>query len=403
MFPDQASVSTQHSSPPQYVVIPHQYREAATFTGGPGDDAQDWLKKYGRVARYNLWSSETILNNVPFYLSGTALTWFENNEAQLSTWDDFKAELLAVFGCGDSKRRTAREKLAVRAQRPDETCAAYIQEVLHLCNQADSSMTEPDKTGHLLKGIAEDVFNFLIQRNVTTVKDFVQECKRFEEVKRNRIAPQYSRLNNVPTVAAVQGTESLSPTLQQLIRQEVQKVLVAMNIGQAPTAPSLEEFVKETVSKCLSLPPTPLPASAFVVERQPPGPGASTYSRATYAMNAAAPDIQVHPHPQVYSQRQWQSRPVCYNCGRPGHTFRTCRSSPESSGTVPPSTSDRHPVRGRQISAEDTIPKRASRDGYRSSPPRFRSPSPTPSLSQRYPYQPQPSPRRQRSSSPLEN
>lgn len=131
-------------------------------------------------------------------------------------------------------------------------------------------MTEQDKVGHLLKGIAEDVFNFVAQKNVGTVKEFVQECNRFQELKRTRITPQFSRLANVPSVAALrdvadvptfvpslQDDRSFPADIQQLIRQEVRRTLAMMNIRPPSVTPSFEDIVRDEVSSLL----TPSPRS----------------------------------------------------------------------------------------------------------------------------------------------
>lgn len=62
---------------------------------------------------------------------------------------------------------------------------------------------------------------------------------------------RYSRLTNVFTVATLHDEESMSPLTQQLIRQEVQNVLVSMTIRQPSNVFSLEDVVKGKVSKCL--------------------------------------------------------------------------------------------------------------------------------------------------------
>lgn len=397
-MPDQEQASGFHPFQP-FFVVPHQYREAATFSGASGDDAQDWLKKYGRVARYNHWNDETKLVNAPFYLSSTALTWFENNEAQLSTWDNFTADLLAVFGSGDDRKKSARASLAMRAQRLNETCAAYIQDVLHLCTVAEPSMNEQDKIGHLLKGIADDVFNFLVQKNMSTVKEFVKECNRFEELKKSRVTPQFCRLTNVPSVAVLQDCEGLPSNIQQLIRQEVQKVLATMNIRPSYSSPTLEDIIRNEVSSCLA-PSTTFPTSRTTAMELPfqsrPEPSFQMPTNMTAPHPIEGRDFQ--PYRQSFPARQWQSRPVCYSCGRPGHTFRNCRSSfqtaPRNVFSGVPAVPE--PERDRALPSDTSTRNRSPRDQRppterysSSSPQRLRSPSPSPSTRD-YPYRSRP-------------
>lgn len=56
-----------------------------------------------------------------------------------------------------AKKERAEHILRQRAQLAGESCTTYIEEVLKLCRTVDSAMTEEDKVGHVLKGIAEDV------------------------------------------------------------------------------------------------------------------------------------------------------------------------------------------------------------------------------------------------------
>lgn len=141
----------------------HQ-REPRTFAGRAGEDVDEWLTHYQRVSRYNRWDTTVQLANVVFFLEGTALVWFENHEETLTSWDRFVEEIKTCFGDSLAKKKRAEQTLLQRAQIPGETCTTYIEEVLKLCRVVDSQMSEEDKVGHLLKGIAEDAYNFLIGR-----------------------------------------------------------------------------------------------------------------------------------------------------------------------------------------------------------------------------------------------
>lgn len=71
-----------------------------------------------------------------------------------------------------------------RAQVPEVTCTTYIEEVLKLCKTLDPRMTEEDKVGHLLKGIAEDVYQFLIAiDSLESVSDVIMHCRTFESLR----------------------------------------------------------------------------------------------------------------------------------------------------------------------------------------------------------------------------
>ena len=114
------------------------------------------------------------LANVYFYLEGTAQQWFENNEDKLKDWETFQAELKKTFGDRQRQIRSAEEQLKNRAQRYGEPTQSYIQNVLALCKIVNPNMTEADKITHLMKGIAEDMYQALLIKDVATTEEFIK-------------------------------------------------------------------------------------------------------------------------------------------------------------------------------------------------------------------------------------
>lgn len=86
-------------------------------------------------------------------------------------------------------------------------------------------MTEEDKVGHLLKGIADDVYNFLIAKgDLNAVCDVIRHVRTFETLKTRRITPKFGRLANVPSVASIEDNfMDLSSTIRQIVREELQR------------------------------------------------------------------------------------------------------------------------------------------------------------------------------------
>ncbi|KAH9379872.1 hypothetical protein HPB48_006112 [Haemaphysalis longicornis] len=97
-------------------VWPHQ-RELRMFKGTIEEDAEDWLKHYQRVSKYN----------------------------------SFVNEFRASFRDTAAPKKKAEQTLAQKAQVPGETCTTCIEEVLKLCSLVNPSMPDEDKVGHVLK------------------------------------------------------------------------------------------------------------------------------------------------------------------------------------------------------------------------------------------------------------
>ncbi|GFX55815.1 retrotrans_gag domain-containing protein [Trichonephila clavipes] len=122
------------------------------------------------------------LANVYFFLDGTARQWYVNNEDALDSWEAFKNGLSGLFGDRQKYTRRAEEQLKCRAQRSGESTQSYIQGVLGLCQEVNPLMKEDEKVSHLMKGVADDIYQTLLTRNQRHSKFYqmVQLYRRYE-------------------------------------------------------------------------------------------------------------------------------------------------------------------------------------------------------------------------------
>ncbi|UYV70710.1 hypothetical protein LAZ67_8000342, partial [Cordylochernes scorpioides] len=124
-------------------VVQHLPRNPSIFSGEDGEDLQKWLKVYARVARYNHWDETLCLTKVYFYLSGTALKWFENNEESIQTWKEFTSQLENVFGKKENSKLQAEKKLKTRVQLKGES-TEWMKPYLNPEDQEDHLEEEPE-------------------------------------------------------------------------------------------------------------------------------------------------------------------------------------------------------------------------------------------------------------------
>ncbi|GFV63467.1 CCHC-type domain-containing protein [Trichonephila clavipes] len=180
------------------VVTPslQQWRSPSTFRGAPGEDPLKWLKEYDRVANFNKWDDMMCLANVYFFLDGTARQWYVNNEDALDSWEAFKNGLSGLFGDRQKYTRRAEEQLKCRAQRSGESTQSYIQSVLGLCQEVNPLMKEDEKVSHLMKGVAEDIYQALLTRNQRHSKFYqmVQLYRRYEAEEKEIVQDEVERV-----------------------------------------------------------------------------------------------------------------------------------------------------------------------------------------------------------------
>ncbi|UYV69423.1 hypothetical protein LAZ67_6003537 [Cordylochernes scorpioides] len=297
----------------------HRWRDPTVFSGERGEDSQRWLSDFQRVARYNKWEDSMCLANVIFYLTGTAKCWFENFEEILNSWEEFKIKFCEIFGNKEDTARKAENIIRTRAQTNGENVESYIQEVLLLCKQSNPRMSEGEKVSHLIKGVAEEVYQALVGKDISTVDQFVAFCWRFEAFKRMRVAPpRFNRLPNVTTISTAEP-ENLEALIRRRVGKEVQKFMAppstfaAQDIDTPP--PDLRDVIRSEIQQTLA------PISAL---RQPE----SFRPRRQYLPQNDQGYRRITEGPPNNQRTQWRTeddRPICFHCGRPGHVARYCR------------------------------------------------------------------------------
>ncbi|UYV62467.1 EPM2AIP1 [Cordylochernes scorpioides] len=314
------NVKTEAGTQVSNYVVQHLPRNPSIFSGEDGEDLQKWLKGYARVAKYNHWDETLCLTKVYFYLSGTALKWFENNNESIQTWKEFTSQLENVFGKKENSKLQAEKKLKTRAQLKGESTEFYIQDVLCLCKEANLQMSEEDKISHLMKGIAEELYQALLPRDVQSTEQFITECRRVEALRCRRVTPtKYERLPNVASLCDQDYGEDLSSLIRKIVREEIKQVLDSPH--EEPKIAVIEDLVREEIVKTLA-------------PRSKPTISPPQATRPEPNTRYEAQTIRPHPEPHYRKQgrrcdtNEWRTtegKPICFYCGRPGHVVRYCR------------------------------------------------------------------------------
>lgn len=302
-------------------------RDPPIFNGSDNMDIDEWLVHFHRAASHNNWDDDIRLSNVVFYLSGTALRWFENNETLMTTWTSFKENIIKTFRKGDDRKQQASRILALRRQIPGETFQCYMEDVLSLCRKVDPQMHEYARVGHLLKGLSESLFNAVAAQDHTTVDALASACRRVEDLRRSRIVSSLANTDAIQT-----GSEEHA--LGSLIRQIVREELALLHKPSQPVAST--DHLTFGTNSCSWAPPAPETSLRQLVQDEIARTTATEINSRTYAAVCATPAPATPPVTScdpaytvapVLTQPlpRYRRPPTCYYCGFLGHISRFCR------------------------------------------------------------------------------
>ncbi|GBL84052.1 hypothetical protein AVEN_209118-1 [Araneus ventricosus] len=324
LLDDTSSVPVRVPPAPVPILTYQLPRNPCIFLGDDQQDANNWLKDFQRIATYNHWDDQMCLANVIFYLAGTARQWFDNNEDTFTNFTTFKNSLSNAFCRTEDFRRQAERLLLTRTQQIGETSESYIQDVLSLCRKANPSMSEDEKVAHLMKGIAEDLYQTLLVQDFRRVDEFIKRCREIESLRRRRITrTRFQRLPNVSAVSTETDLGDIRSLIREIVREELGRVLPEIQYytnDEPESPPDIASMVREEVMETLV--PLAAPRQRNSIPRR------NTTSRSSVSVRSPPRREARNSAVPMRKTDLWRTDsnvPLCYHCGRPGHVLRYCR------------------------------------------------------------------------------
>lgn len=163
-----SATQTEHDPLASVPCVINTPRTPNPFHGDAGEDVEDWLDHFDRVAAINDWDNRRKLKNVYISLLDAARVWYENHETSFTSWQEFHRQLREAFSNPERKER-AEQALSSRFQMPNESVAMFVEEMSRLFRRADPHMPEDKKVRLLMRGVKEQLFAGLVRNPPTTV------------------------------------------------------------------------------------------------------------------------------------------------------------------------------------------------------------------------------------------
>jgi len=156
-----------------------RFDDLPNFSGHPSEDVERFLKSIKNITKATDTSeNREILEIVRGKLTKSAGIWFDNNESTFIKWSDFETKFRNRY-FSTTMVHNKFDKLKQRKQLHDESVTSYFDDVINLCHEIDSTMSEQMKIQHLMSGINPDFKRELSRResSIKTVNEFIIQAK----------------------------------------------------------------------------------------------------------------------------------------------------------------------------------------------------------------------------------
>ena len=252
------------------------------FRGEDCEDVHEFVSSYKRAARLNGWSEVNLALGLPLYLKGHASAWFKTLESpDAMSFDELSAALIHHFASGASEWRV-RQALGQRRQLEKESVADYSYSLRTHC--ARLNLPRGEWTHYFVQRLKPEILKYVVLQQ----PDNLEAAENFAKLKESVL----SSSEKAPAVDAKQ----VSAQIFDKLSKAKDKQIVAAASGQHGfnvDKTDIKQMIRAEVQQLMS--------------------GNQPDSNRFQPQNGP-----------VFQARGFRSRtghPVCFNCGRRGHTY----------------------------------------------------------------------------------
>ena len=288
-------------------VIPPRHKDPPVFRGAADEDVVNWIFRFEQIADYNQWNPDQRLRHIGMCFEGVAEKWHCSLMTRVPpplTFDAFREELLRAFKPVNYEDHL-ETRLRSRVQGSGESFVDYFHDVLFMCSRIDPTMSERSKIGHLFRGLlpgtVRGIYRF-IQPDSTT-NDLFREAQIFLQGE-DIAAKREKSSESVPPIQPILHMKSENPSQNSdpspgpsdssaVSREELKQ---------------MEKRILDNIAKAME------GANRQGTQREQRDQGKRDRPPTGYGRN----------------KRTRDGRPICNDCGKPGHIARFCGKEKDS-------------------------------------------------------------------------
>jgi hypothetical protein len=161
-------------------IVANLIKDPKTFKGEK-DDVKKWIEEIEHLLDVAHIPDSTRLDLISYSLRNDALEWFKNNRSTLTSWKIFVIEIKRAF-TSSFHEEIAFKRLESYNQGENQSVRNFFNEILKLCREADSTMSESTKLKNLLNKTKPTIQFEVRKKKPTTTAEFLDYAKEAEEL-----------------------------------------------------------------------------------------------------------------------------------------------------------------------------------------------------------------------------
>lgn len=161
-----------------------RFDDLPNFSGYPSEDAEKFLKNIKNLTKPIDGTNDHVsIEIVRGKLTQSAGTWFDNNEANFNSWSDFEHAFQNRYFSTQLTQQKF-DKLKQRKQQMDESLTTYFDDIVNICRETDTNMSESTINQHLLSGLNRKLKKEVLrhEKSLKSLHEFFNVCKTEQDL-----------------------------------------------------------------------------------------------------------------------------------------------------------------------------------------------------------------------------
>ncbi|KAG9307168.1 hypothetical protein G9A89_016996 [Geosiphon pyriformis] len=185
-------------------------------------DVHTWLREAQKAIQANNWNDQRAIQILPFFLKGTADSWYQSLKTKLTSFAEFKNALLEYFSDPNAVIQL-QNKFNTIKQNTGETVIQYLAQFNQIRRQIEvieqEYYTDPQVLNQFIRGLKSSILGRVRPAHPNSLPEAVTLARALESAKKEA---NHSQMVNI--VIEENKTETLEKRVTQLGKELSKKI-----------------------------------------------------------------------------------------------------------------------------------------------------------------------------------